>query len=37
MLLSNQEITEKIKEESKKYLERNDNENTRSESKNITY
>ena len=28
MLLSNQEITEEIKEELKKYLETNDNENT---------
>ena len=28
MLLNNQEITEKIKEEIKKYLETNDNENT---------
>ena len=28
MLLNNQEITEEIKEEIKKYLERNDNENT---------
>ena len=28
MLLSNQEITEEIKEEVKKYLETNDNENT---------
>ena len=28
MLLSNQEITEEIKEEIKKYLETNDNENT---------
>ena len=28
MLLKNQEITEKIKEEIKKYLETNDNENT---------
>ena len=28
MLLSNQEITEEIKEETKKYLETNDNENT---------
>ena len=27
-LLSNQEITEEIKEEIKKYLETNDNENT---------
>ena len=27
-LLNNQEITEEIKEESKKYLETNDNENT---------
>ena len=28
MLLNNQEITEEIKEEIKKYLETNDNENT---------
>ena len=28
MLLNNQEITEEIKEESKKYPETNDNENT---------
>ena len=28
MLLTNQEITEEIKEEIKKYLETNDNENT---------
>ena len=28
MLLNNQEITEEIKEEIKKYLEANDNENT---------
>ena len=28
MLLNNQEITEDIKEEIKKYLETNDNENT---------
>ena len=28
MLLSNQEITDKIKEENKKYLETNDTENT---------
>ena len=28
MLLNNQEITEEIKEESKKYRETNDNENT---------
>ena len=28
MLLNNQEVTEKIKEEIKKYLETNDNENT---------
>ena len=28
MLLNNQEITEEIKEEIKKYLEINDNENT---------
>ena len=28
MLLNNQEITEEIKEEVKKYLETNDNENT---------
>ena len=28
-LLNNQEITEEIKEERKKYLETNDNENTR--------
>ena len=28
MLLNNQEITEEIKEENKKYLETNDNENT---------
>ena len=28
MLLKNQEITEEIKEEIKKYLEANDNENT---------
>ena len=28
MLLNNQEITEEIKEEMKKYLETNDNENT---------
>ena len=28
MLLNNQEITEKIREEIKKYLETNDNENT---------
>ena len=27
MLLNNQEVTEEIKEESKKYLETNDNEN----------
>ena len=27
-LLNNQEITEEIKEETKKYLETNDNENT---------
>ena len=27
MLLNNQEITEEIKEENKKYLETNDNEN----------
>ena len=30
-LLNNQEITEKIKEEIKKYLETNDNENTRTQ------
>ena len=30
-LLYNQEITEEIKEEIKKYLETNDNENTRTE------
>ena len=29
MLLNNQEITEEIKEEIQKYLETNDNENTR--------
>ena len=29
MLLNNEEITEKIKEEIKKYLETNDNENTK--------
>ena len=28
MLLNNQEVTEKIKEKIKKYLETNDNENT---------
>ena len=28
MLLNNQEITEEIKEETKKYVETNDNENT---------
>ena len=28
MLLNHQEITEEIKEERKKYLEKNDNENT---------
>ena len=28
MLLNNQELTEEIKEEIKKYLETNDNENT---------
>ena len=28
MLLNNQEITEEMKEEIKKYLEKNDNENT---------
>ena len=28
MLLNNQEITEEVKEEIKKYLETNDNENT---------
>ena len=28
MLLNNQEITEEIKEEIRKYLEKNDNENT---------
>ena len=28
MLLNNQEVTEEIKEEIKKYLETNDNENT---------
>ena len=29
MLLNNEEITEEIKEEIKKYLETNDNENTK--------
>ena len=32
MLLNNQEITEEIKEEIKKYLETNDNENTMTQS-----
>ena len=31
MLLNNQKITEEIKEEIKKYLETNDNENTMSQ------
>ena len=31
MLLNNQEITEEIKEEIKKYLETTDNENTRTQ------
>ena len=31
MLLNNQEITEEIKEEIKKYLEKKDNENTKTQ------
>ena len=31
MLLNNQEITEEIKEENKKYLDKNTNENTMSQ------